>query len=159
MYSEVVENVVQLAYSWTLPGVITGNSPACTSRAKSTSVNNISGHAWKTCCLLVRQYCITQPERWQILSNYRTNSHAETSAYLLLEESWFLLNKNRDRDLPTTPGPRTSSTFPFAFVIFQYRLSSWQAFSGRADFAISILMHMAQVRGCRFNPLYRPIEP
>jgi len=26
-------------------------------------------------------------------------------------------------------------------VIFQYRLSSWHAFSGRADFAISILLH------------------
>lgn len=32
MYSDGVEKVVQLAYSWTFPGLMTGNSPTNTHR-------------------------------------------------------------------------------------------------------------------------------
>lgn len=71
MNSDGVEKVVQLAYSWTFPGVMTGNSPAETE-------GYVHWMAW-------------------------TNRGAAGGG----------------GDVPTTPGPWTSSTFPSEVVIFQ----------------------------------------
>lgn len=44
MYSEGVEKVVQLEYSWTFPGVITGNSPAVHPRNQPANRSRAYGH-------------------------------------------------------------------------------------------------------------------
>lgn len=97
MYSEVVENVVQLAYSWILPGVITGNSPACTSHAEKHQCENNSGHSCEIKNCVVHWSDIVTVIALHSLKDYRI-----ISAYLFAEQSWFLLN--RDESYPQHRG-------------------------------------------------------